>query len=168
MTETGFCLGSNLGGRLRLLSQAKTLILLDPQVIFIDQSAVYETEPVGVKPEFKAMKFLKAVLIVKSPYTVEEWLPKIKKIETLLQRVRTEDRNAPRTIDIDILFTGDQIVDSDLLQVPHPRWSERRFVVQPLADVRPELVLPGTDFPVRKILAQMPDSDSVRLFSEKW
>jgi 2-amino-4-hydroxy-6-hydroxymethyldihydropteridine diphosphokinase len=168
MTETGFCLGSNMGGRLRLLSQAKTLILLEPQVKFIDQSPVYETEPVGVKPENQSIKFLNAVLIVESPYTAEEWLAKIKKIEDILKRVRTDDRNAPRTIDVDILFTGDRIVDSDLLQVPHPRWSERRFVVQPLADVRPELVLPGTKSPVRKILAHMADQDEVRLFSEKW
>lgn len=166
--ETGFCLGSNMGGRLRLLSQAKTLILLEPQVKFIDQSPVYETEPVGVKPEYKVMKFLNAVLIVQSPYTAGEWLAKIKKTESLLQRVRTEDRNAPRTIDIDILFSGDQVVDSDLLQVPHARWAERRFVVQPLADVRPELVLPGTKSPVRKILAQMTDMADVRLFSERW
>jgi 2-amino-4-hydroxy-6-hydroxymethyldihydropteridine diphosphokinase len=166
--ETGFCLGSNMGGRLRLLSQAKTLILLEPNVRFVDQSPAYETEPVGVKPEFKAMKFLNAVLIVESPHTAEEWLPKIKKIETTLQRVRTEDRNAPRPIDVDILFCGSQIVDSDLLQVPHARWAERRFVVQPLADVRPELVLPGTESPVMKILAQMDGNDDVRLFSEKW
>lgn len=168
MTETGFCLGSNMGGRLRLLSQAKTLILLDPQVKFVDQSPVYETEPIGVKPQYKAMKFLNAALIVQSPYTAEEWLAKIKKIETMLQRVRTEDRNAPRPIDIDIVFCGDEIVDSDLLKVPHARWAERRFVVQPLADIRPELVLPGTDEPVRKVLAEMPGNDDVRLFSERW
>jgi len=166
--ETGFCLGSNMGGRLHLLRQAKTLILLEPQVKFIDQSPVYETEPVGVKPEHKAMKFLNAVLIVESPYTAEEWLAKIKKIEQTLHRVRTEDRNAPRTMDVDILFSGDQVVDSDLLQVPHARWAERLFVVQPLADVRPELVLPGTKNPVQKILAEMPDNDDVRLFSVKW
>jgi len=115
--ETGFCLGSNLGGRLRLLSQAKTLILMEPQVKFVDQSAVYETEPVDVKPEYQSMKFLNAVLIVESPYTAEEWLPKVKKIEAFLQRQRTEDRNAPRTIDVDILFCGDQVVDGDLLKV---------------------------------------------------
>jgi 2-amino-4-hydroxy-6-hydroxymethyldihydropteridine diphosphokinase len=157
-----------MGGRLRLLSQTKTLILMDPQVKFVDQSPVYETEPVGVKPEYKAMKFLNAVLIVQSPYTAEEWLTRIKKIEQMLRRVRTADRNAPRTIDVDILFSGDQVVDSDLLTVPHPRWADRRFVVQPLADVRPELVLPGTKSPVRKILAEMPDNDDVRLFSESW
>jgi len=157
-----------MGGRLHLLRQAKTLILLEPQVKFIDQSPVYETEPVGVKPEHKAMKFLNAVLIVESPYTAEEWLAKIKKIEQTLHRVRTEDRNAPRTMDVDILFSGDQVVDSDILKVPHARWADRRFVVQPLADVRPELVLPGTKNPVQKILAEMPDNDDVRLFSVKW
>ncbi len=166
--ETGFCLGSNMGGRLHLLRQAKTLILLEPQVKFVDQSPIYETEPVGVKPQYKSMKFLNAALIVESQYTPEEWLAKIKKIEKTLHRVHTEDPNAPRTIDVDIIFAGDQIVDSDLLQIPHPRWSERRFVVLPLADVRPEMVLPGTDEPVRKILADMTDNDDVRLFSEKW
>jgi len=166
--ETGFCLGSNMGGRLRLLSQAKTLILLEPQVKFVDQSPVYETEPVGVKPEYKAMKFLNAALIVQSPYTAEEWLVRIKKIENILRRVRTQDRNAPRPIDIDIVFCGDEVVDSDLLKVPHARWAERRFVVQPLADIRPELVLPDTDEPVRKILAKMDGNDDVRLFAERW
>jgi len=166
--ETGFSLGSNIGGRLRLLSQAKTLILMEKQVKFVDQSSAYETEPVDVKKEHRALKFLNAVLIVESPYTAEEWLPKIKKIEDTLHRVRTDDRNAPRTMDVDILFAGDEIVDSDLLQVPHPRWAERRFVVEPLAEVRPDLVLPSAKCPVRKILEQMPASDDVRLFSEKW
>jgi 2-amino-4-hydroxy-6-hydroxymethyldihydropteridine diphosphokinase len=137
-------------------------------VKFADQSPVYETEPVGVQPRYKAMKFLNAVLVVESPYTADEWLQKIKQIEKMLHRVRTADRNAPRTIDIDILFCGDQTVDSELLQVPHARWAERRFVVQPLADVRPELILPGVDIPVREILAQMPENDDVRPFAEKW
>lgn len=168
MIETGFCLGSNVGGRLRLLTQAKTLLLMDPSVRFVDQSPVYETEPVGVKEEYQSMKFLNAVLVIESPYSAEEWLPKIKSVEKKLDRVRIEDRNAPRTIDIDLLFAGDQVVDSDLLQVPHPRWAERRFVVQPLADVRPELILPGTTCPVQNVLASMGESDDVRLYSERW
>jgi len=166
--EVGFSLGSNVGGRLRLLSQAKTLLLMNSAVRFVDQSSAYETEPVDVKEEYRALKFLNAVLILESPYTAEEWLPKIKKIEDTLHRLRTEDRNAPRTIDVDVLFSGDEIVDNDLLQIPHPRWSERRFVVEPLAEVRPELVLPGSKDSVRKILARMPSSDDVRLFSDRW
>ena len=121
-----------------------------------------------MKPQYKSMKFLNAMLIVESPYTAEEWLSKIKKIEKTLHRVRTEDSHAPRTIDVDIIFAGDRVIDTDLLRVPHARWSERRFVVQPLAEVRPELVLPGTKSPVCKILAGMSNNDDVRLFSEKW
>ena len=167
--ETGFSLGSNVGGRLRLLSQAKTLLLMDPEVRFIDQSSVYETEPVDVKVEYRSMKFLNAVLVVDSPYSAEEWLPKIKRVEELLKRERTEDRNAPRTIDVDILFCGDQVVDDELLQIPHPRWSERRFVVEPLAEVCPDLKLPGAEVAVTNILARMPDADDdVRLFAERW
>jgi len=166
--KTGFSLGSNMGGRLRQLTQAKTLLLLDPHVKFVDQSLVYETEPVDVKEAYRQMKFLNAVLVVDSPYTAEEWLLKIKRVEEALKRERTDDRNAPRTIDVDILFSGDEIVDNDLLQIPHPRWPERRFVVAPLADVCPERVLPGEECTVRKILEQMPENDDVRLFAEKW
>lgn len=166
--ETGFSLGSNVGGRLRQLSQAKTLLLMDPFVKFVDQSSVYETEPVDVKDEYRSMKFLNAVLVVDSPYTAEEWLPKIKRVEEVLKRERTDDRNAPRTIDVDILFSGEEIIDSDLLQVPHPRWSERRFVVEPLAEICPDLTLPGSNDSVSDILARMPANDDVRLFSERW
>jgi len=166
--ETGFSLGSNVGGRLRFLSQAKTLLLMNPNVQFVSQSSVYETEAVDVKEEYRLMKFLNAVLIVESDLAPDEWLPLIKKIEAFLRRVRTEDRNAPRTIDIDILFAADKIVDDELLQIPHPRWTERRFVVEPLSEVRPDLVLPGSKDSVRKILEQMPASEDVRLFSDRW
>ena len=168
LVQTGFSLGSNIGGRLRLLRQAKTLLLMDSKVRFVDQSSAYETEPVDVKEKYSELKFINAVLIVESPYTPEEWLLKIKKIESTLHRVRTDDRNAPRTIDVDILFVGDEIVDTDLLQIPHPRWAERRFVVEPLAEVRGDFVMPNSTCPVREILEQMPASDDVRLFSEKW
>jgi len=166
--ETGFSLGSNVGDRLRLLAQAKTLILMEPGVRFVEQSTAYETEPVDVHEEYSALKFLNAVLIVESSFTAREWLPKIKKIEKMLKRVRMDDRNAPRTIDVDILFAGDEVVESDLLQVPHPRWTQRRFVLEPLAEVRGDLLLPGAKNPIRKILAQLPDSKEVRLFAERW
>ena len=169
MICAGFCLGSNLGDRRRFLMQAKNRILLEPGVKFIRQSPVYETEPVGVKEEFASMKFLNAVLIVESPYSAHDWLPKFKAIEIALHRVRdAADRNAPRTIDIDLLFCGDEILDDDLLQVPHSRWTERRFVVQPLADVCPDLILPGANASVRNVLANLPDNQDVHRFSEIW
>ncbi len=166
--EIGLCLGSNVGARLQFLRWAKARLLLSGKAVFVDQSSVYETEPVGVREAYRAMKFFNAVLIVESDLAPEEWLPLIKKIESDLSRVRTDDRNAPRTIDIDILFAGDQIIDSELLQIPHPRWAERRFVVKPLTEVRGDLTLPDSECPVHKILEQMPANDDVRLFAEKW
>ena len=166
--ETAFSLGSNTGNRLQFLRWAKTRLLFLSNARFADQSSVYETEPVGVKPEYQAMKFLNAVLIVESELTAEEWLAMIRTVENDLHRVRSEDRNAPRTVDIDILYCGDQVLDSDLLQLPHSRWTERRFVLQPLAEIRPERILPGVEQPVRKILEQVPDHHDVRLFAEKW
>ena len=168
MMEIGFSLGSNVGNRLQFLRWAKARLLLSGKAVFVNQSSVYETEPVGVRDEYRAMKFLNAVLIVESSLSPADWLPVIKKIESDFSRVRTDDRNAPRTIDVDILFAGDQIVDSELLRIPHPRWTERRFVVEPLAEVRGDFVMPDSDCPVRKILEQMPDSEDVRLFSDCW
>jgi len=168
LVQTAFSLGSNLGDRLRHLIQAKTLLLLDSTVTFVSQSPVYETEPVDVRPEYQSMKFLNAVLLVESSYSAEEWLRKIKKIESMLQRVRSEDRNAPRTIDIDVLFCGDQVVDSDCLQIPHPRWMKRLFVVQPLSDVCPDLVVPGEKRPVRQILEHWPEREGLQNFAKQW
>lgn len=166
--ETAFCLGSNLGHRVALLRQAKTRILLHPQTRLVVQSALYETAPVDVKAEYENLRFLNAVLVVESPCSAEEWLLRIRQIETALGRVRSEDRNAPRTIDIDILYSGERVVDSDLLQIPHARWAQRRFVVQPLADVRPEKILPGCQHSLREQLARLPASDDVRRFAQIW
>ncbi len=161
-------MGSNKGDRQRCLCQAKTHILLDSRVKFIGQSSLYETKPVGVKVEYQLMKFLNAVLIVRSPYSATTWLQKIHRIEKNLSRIRTKDRNAPRTIDIDILFSGNEIIDNDELHVPHPRWTQRRFVVQPLAEIQPTLILPCAIDPVQKILTKMPQNEKVCLFAKKW
>ncbi|MFA5688167.1 MAG: 2-amino-4-hydroxy-6-hydroxymethyldihydropteridine diphosphokinase [Kiritimatiellales bacterium] len=168
MIRAGFCLGSNLGDRKRFLMQAKNRLLMDSGVKLIAQSAVYETEPVDVKEKYAALKFLNAVLILESPYDAAAWLKKIHAVEAALHRVRGDDRNAPRTVDVDLLFCGDEVIDNAHLQVPHPRWAERRFVVQPLAEICPDLVLPGMDVSVRNVLAKLPDSGDVRRFSDRW
>lgn len=166
--ETAFCLGSNLGDCAALLRQAKTRILLHPKTRFVAQSALYETAPVDVKAEYANLHFLNAVLVVESPCSAEEWLLRTRQIEAALGRIRSEDRNAPRTIDIDILYSGDRVVDSDLLQIPHARWAERRFVLQPLADVCPEKILPGSRHTVREQLASLSASDDVRRLEKTW
>lgn len=166
--EIGFSLGSNLYNRKRLLMQAKNLLLSAPRTRYVDQSPIYETTPVDVKPEYQDMAYLNSVVIVESELPVESWLSYIGKIEKNLGRERTEDRNAPRPIDIDIIYAGDQIIDGGGLEVPHPRWAERRFVVQPLSDVRPNMILPASKKPVCEILNALPPDSGLSVFEDRW
>ncbi len=166
--EIGFSLGSNMYNRKRLLMQAKNLLLSAPRTRFVDQSPIYETTPVDVKPEHAGMAYLNSVLVLESELPVESWLSYIGKIEANLGRVRTEDRNAPRPIDIDIIYAGDQVIDGGALEVPHPRWAERRFVVQPLCDVRPGRVIPESHKPVSEILRSLPADEGLSVFDERW
>jgi 2-amino-4-hydroxy-6-hydroxymethyldihydropteridine diphosphokinase len=166
--EIGFSLGSNLYNRKRLLMQAKNLLLSAPRTRFVDQSPIYETTPVDVKPEYQDMAYLNSVVILESDLPLESWLSYIGKIEKNLGRVRTDDRNAPRPIDIDIIYAGDQIIDDGGLEVPHPRWAERRFVVQPLCDVRPLLEIPESHKPVSEVLQSLPQDDGLSVFDERW
>jgi 2-amino-4-hydroxy-6-hydroxymethyldihydropteridine diphosphokinase len=166
--EIGFSLGSNLYNRKRLLMQAKNLLLSAPRTHYVDQSPIYETTPVDVKPEYQSMAYLNSVVIVDSELPLESWMSYIGKIEKNLGRERTEDRNAPRPIDIDIIYAGDSIVDDGGLEVPHPRWAERRFVVQPLNDVRPGMILPETNTPVSAILSSLPKDEGLSIFDERW
>lgn len=166
--ELGFSLGSNLGDRLAYLRDARQALLAFPGTGLLAQSPVYETEPVGVKPEYAEMPYLNAVLVVESEDPAQVWLERLGQIETALGRVRTGDRFAPRTIDIDILYAGDEVIDSGGLVVPHPRWATRRFVLQPLADLRPQLVLPGSGQCVEAILRQLPPGEKVRKLGGTW
>jgi 2-amino-4-hydroxy-6-hydroxymethyldihydropteridine diphosphokinase len=167
--EIGFSLGSNLYNRKRLLMQAKNLLLSAPRTTFIDQSPIYETTPVDVKPEYQDMAYLNSIVLVESELPLESWLSYIGKIEHSLGRERnTSDRNAPRPIDVDIIYAGTQIIDSGGLEVPHPRWAERRFVVQPLCDVRPEMTLPEASKSVSQILAALPPDRGLSVFEKRW
>ncbi|MCX6998139.1 MAG: 2-amino-4-hydroxy-6-hydroxymethyldihydropteridine diphosphokinase [Kiritimatiellaeota bacterium] len=166
--EVGLSLGSNLGDRLAHLATARRRLMTWPGVRLLAASPVYETEPVGVSPAYWSLVFLNAVLIVDGEQAPADWQCATAQIEMELGRVRTADRCAPRAIDIDILFIGDRCLDDGGLILPHPRWAQRRFVLQPLADVRPDLVLPGAAETVRQILARLPAGEKVVRFSETW
>ena len=166
--DIGLSLGSNLGDRLGNLRRAGDMLSAFPGITLIAKSAVYETEPVGVRPEFTDKAFLNAVIIVTGEADLKALSAGIHRIEAELGRVRTGDPNAPREIDIDIVFAGSLSVRSPGLSVPHPRWAERRFVVQPLADVRPDLVIPGETRTVREVLCALPAEPKVVVFSRDW
>ncbi len=157
--EIAFSLGSNLGDRAANLAEAKRQILDDPHARLAAQSSLYETEPVDVNPQYQHLKFVNAVLIIDSSWPAEPWLALLSGIEQRMHRERSADRNAPRTIDIDILYAGATCIDSGGLMVPHPRWADRRFVVEPLAEIRPDLILPGAKDTVAQILQALPDNE---------
>ena len=166
--EYGLSLGSNLGDRLAVLKEARDRIAQLPGVSTVEASAVYETEAVGVRPEYKDLPYLNTVLAVTSAAHPNAMSAAIHALEADLGRVRTEDRFAPRPIDIDILYAGDTMMEDEDLTLPHPRWAERRFVVQPLADIRPDLVFPGDQKQVSEVLTSLPAEPAVTLFATEW
>ena len=151
--EYGLSLGSNLGNRFANLKNAGIMINKIPGVSVKAGSSVYETEPVGVREENKNLLYLNSVLIVESALSPAVMLARLMEIEAALGRMRSADRNAPRLIDIDIIYADDIIMETASLTLPHPRWAERRFVVEPLAEVRPDLVIDKEKWPpVRELL----------------
>jgi len=166
--EVGLSLGSNLGDRLQRLQQAKKEIMALKGVSFAAQSPVYETEPVDVSPADRNMFFLNAALIVNVLMRVPEMLACFKQIEAGLGRQAETRPNAPRPIDIDIIYAGNLRINQNGIVVPHPRWFERRFVVKPLSDVRPDLAVPGQDVSVVEILRRLADKHKVKLFAREW
>ena len=156
--EIGLSLGSNLGDRSAALIAAKNHIDNISSVTVVESSPVYETAPVDVSAEHEHLPFLNAVVIVETESTPQDLLEEFHRIERDMGRSSTAEPNAPRTIDIDIIYADDLEMDTPELTIPHARWHQRRFVAQPLSDVRPQLILPGQDRTVSEILADLPTS----------
>lgn len=152
-TECAIALGSNTGDRpAHLRAAVAALREIDPR---LEVSPVYETAPVDCPDGSGA--FLNAAVILTWADTPEALLHFLRSIECRLGRPAARARNAPRTVDLDILYAGDTILNGDELTLPHPRLHERRFVLQPLCDLRPDLVLPGFEKTVRQMLAVLPN-----------
>jgi 2-amino-4-hydroxy-6-hydroxymethyldihydropteridine diphosphokinase len=165
--RTGIALGSNLGDRMANLSAARQAIValtnVKPPVL---SSPIYETEPVGCEPG--AGKFLNAVLEIEYDGDPSELLEQLVCVEESLGRERDHAKNVSRKIDIDLLYADDLNINNERLQLPHPRMHLRKFVLQPLADVRPGLLLFEQRKTARELLAQIKDSTKVIRFAEKW
>ena len=155
------------------LQRARQKIVLLPGIEIETQAPVYETEPVDVRTDYRRFSFLNTILILSSAgeLTAPELaalLNELKHIEHTLGRLDSSIQNAPRRLDLDLIYAGELTVERPELILPHPRWAQRRFVLQPLADVRPDLVLPGETRPVRTVLAALPDGQEVVLFKDEW
>ncbi len=142
-------LGTNLGDREMNLRAAREA--LAPQVRLVAESPVYETAPWGFTDQ---PHFLNQVIQAEATLTPTQLLAYLKAIESRLGRKPTF-RYGPRQVDLDILFYGDEIIQSEHLTIPHPRLHERAFVLVPLADLAADLLHPGRHQTVRELLAKV-------------
>jgi 2-amino-4-hydroxy-6-hydroxymethyldihydropteridine diphosphokinase len=165
--RTAVALGSNLGDRLGNLRGARKVILdLSNVSSPILSSSVYQTEPVECEPG--AGKFLNAVVEFEYEGDPASLLEQLIQIEEALGRKRNHPKNVSRTIDIDLLYCGHQQIDNERLQLPHPRIPSRKFVLKPLVDIRPDLVLPGRKKTVTELLDELQESDEVARLRDNW
>lgn len=162
MTASLIAMGSNLGDRLATLESARRDLERAPGIAMVRSSKVYETAPVG-GPEQGA--FLNAVLVAEVDLRPDNLLRLLHEIEARFQR-RREVRFGPRTLDLDILAYADQVVATPVLEIPHPRLHERRFVLVPLADVAPDWRHPVRHQTTLEMLAALPaPTGDVRVFA---
>ena len=166
--EAILSLGSNLGDRLANLRAADAALAALPSTRIVARAAIYETDPVDVPDSFHAARFLNTILAVETDLLPETLAEAIHAVEAQLGRRRGPERHVPRVIDIDLIVCGDTRRDTPELRLPHPEAAWRRFVMQPLADIRPDLILPGHALPVRDLLAQLPQTPAVALAEDQW
>ena len=133
-------LGANLGPKEVTILRAVDLLGATDGIAVLGLSRLRETDPVGVTDQPMFLNGAVALETVLSPW---ELLDVLLRIEQELGRVRDDERWGPRTIDLDLLVYGDETLDEPGLRVPHPRLHERRFALEPLADLDPELEIPG-------------------------
>ncbi len=133
-------LGGNLGDRRSYLERALDLLDRDPEIRVADVSSFRDTEPVGYVDQ---PRFLNAVAAVETELGPRELLERMLAVERVLGRERAGPRYGPRTIDLDLLLYGDEEIAEPGLVIPHPRLAERAFVLEPLAELQPTLVVPG-------------------------
>ncbi len=154
MARAGIALGSNLGDRLSFLKAAfDGLCAISTPEEPVLVAAVYQTEPRFCQPGSPV--FLNTVVEIDFLGDAEWLLAKTQALEAKLGRAALAERNAPRVIDIDILYLGEGSCENSDLVLPHPRLTERRFVLQPLTDIRPDLLLPGECLPIAQLLENL-------------
>ena len=165
--RTGIALGANLGERLAPLRAARASLLAlhegsSPALV----SPLYETVPVDCPPDSPA--FLNAVIEIETSLDPALLLDHLAALEGQHGRPARRAHHAPRPLDLDILYAGHLVQHTARLTVPHPRLARRRFVLQPLADLRPQLLLPGHSRTIAQHLAALPPDPAVQLFAPAW
>jgi 2-amino-4-hydroxy-6-hydroxymethyldihydropteridine diphosphokinase len=158
MPRVGIALGSNLGDRLSNLRAARECLRRiatagEPLLA----APIYQSEPMLCPPD--SPQFYNTVVEIAYEGDPASLLSTTRALELELGRTPIAERNAPRVIDIDLLYFGECLLHTEALELPHPRIGERRFVLQPLADIRPDLVIPGQQRTVSMMLETLADDE---------
>ena len=140
MTRAYVGLGANLGDRECALQAAVGALSAEQGIEVVAVSTLRETEPVGVVEQ---PPYLNGAAELETTLTARELLDRLLAVEQRFGRVRVPGEHGPRTVDLDLLLYGDEEIDEPGLTVPHPRLHERRFVLEPLAELAPGLAVPG-------------------------
>jgi 2-amino-4-hydroxy-6-hydroxymethyldihydropteridine diphosphokinase len=140
VTRAYVALGANLGDRERTLREAIAALAAEDGIEVVAVSTLRETDPVGVSEQ---PRFLNGAAELETTLTARELLDLLLAVEQRFGRVRIPGEHGPRTLDLDLLLYGDELIEEPGLAVPHPRLHDRRFVLEPLAELAPGLVVPG-------------------------
>jgi 2-amino-4-hydroxy-6-hydroxymethyldihydropteridine diphosphokinase len=160
--KAGIALGSNLGDRLANLRRARDEIVA--RLGAVRSSRIYETEAVGCDPG--TAPFLNAVIEISFCGQPISLLDALQEIEAHMGRPSKRPRNASRLIDLDVLFVGNLTLSNDEIVIPHPRLHSRRFMLAPLCELQPNLVLPRCRETVAQLLAALPPTPRVEALAE--
>lgn len=150
-------IGSNLGNRHAYYQRALDAIAALPGTRILQQSSQYETEPLGAALTW----YLNGVIEIETGFAPDFLLSHLQAIENALGRVRSAQRWTSRTMDLDILFFGADIVDTPDLHIPHPELHTRRFVLEPLAEIAPRFVHPTLNRTITALLDTLIDKKHV-------
>jgi 2-amino-4-hydroxy-6-hydroxymethyldihydropteridine diphosphokinase len=160
-------LGSNLGDRVENLRRAVAAICQLRDTHLIAAAPLYQTDPVDCPPGSEP--FYNSVIEICTALPLVQLLKLLRGIESRLGRPHQHPHNAPRTIDLDILCSGELILNTPELIIPHPRMTRRAFVLQPLADLHPGLILPGQENTVCSLLETLETDESpLILVASEW
>lgn len=159
MNTAHIALGSNIGDRISYLGKAILYLCQHPQITLQRMSSIYETEPVGYLDQ---EHFYNMVIQIETSLPADRLLQILLEVEHRLDRVRTIV-NGPRTVDLDLLYYNDSIINGIDLVVPHPRLHERAFVLVPLTEIAPNFMHPILLRSNRELLAQLPTEGVFKL-----
>ena len=153
-------LGSNMDDRYQNLKKGIKFLNDHPHIWVTDQSHVYQSPPMyNVDQD----DFYNMVIKLETNLTPLDLLSEIKRIEVIVGRDKKSKRNMPRILDIDILAFGDLQIHSDLLEIPHPKISDRKFVLKPWNDIDPDYSVPNYSAKINELLKNTKDNSDIRM-----